>query len=270
MWLTISLLIGLAMLGAIYRYAQPKHSAQQRKFELLIGLREVLALCRQHRSLTHQALSQTDRDQTKLSELPTLQKRWLAKAEQLIQIAHFDNKPSYRILQNSLQAVINQWPQASVGKNQRLHGKLIRHCMYLMDDVSMAWLVDAGRAELRDQYHMNWQQIFDAMETLTQLRLCIEDLPNTNQPVRVVHYGQLMQRKLEQLALISPLTLSSAAGSAAICQLNTISDSCQRLDSNALYQLTGEISATIAEVYDHMLNQLVKSLYQPLPQLVLI
>lgn len=285
MWGTISLLIGLAMLGAIYRYAQPKHSAQQRKFELLIGLREMLALCRQHRSLTHQALSQSDRDQVNLSDLSALQQRWLAKSEQLIQIAHFDNKPSYRILQNSLQAVLNQWSQATVGKNQRLHGKLIRHCMYLMDDVSMAWLVDAGRAELRDQYHMNWQQIFDAMETLTQLRLCIEDLPNTDQPARVVHYGQLMRRKLEQLALISPLTLSSPVGSAAMRQLNRIRDNGLVLDSNvldsdvldsdvlnsdALYQLTSEISATIAQVYDDMLNQLVKSLYQPLPQLVLI
>lgn len=64
------------------------------------------------------------------------------------------------------------------GKNQRLHGKLIRHCMYLMDDVVLAWLAESGREELSDEYHMNWQQIFDAMETLTQLRLCIDDSRN--------------------------------------------------------------------------------------------
>jgi len=86
-------------------------------------------------------------------------------------------------------------------------------------------------------------------------------------------------------ATLSPLTLSSPVGSAAMCQLNTICDNGLLLDSNvldsdvldsdvlnsdALYQLTSEISATIAQIYDDMLNQLVKSLYQPLPQLVLI
>ncbi|PAR65797.1 hypothetical protein CGT91_09070, partial [Vibrio metoecus] len=138
MFVTISMLISLAILGFIYSLSQQKHSTQQRKFELLICLREVLALCRQHRSLTHQTLNHTEVNCCEPSTLAALERHLLEKSEQLIQIAHFDNKPSYRILQNSLKTVFNEWQQASVGKNQRLHGKLIRHCMYLMDDVVLA------------------------------------------------------------------------------------------------------------------------------------
>ncbi|HHI5408814.1 TPA: hypothetical protein ACPXMY_000213 [Vibrio metoecus] len=270
MFVTISMLISLAILGFIYSLSQQKHSTKQRKFELLICLREVLALCRQHRSLTHQTLNHTEVNCCEPSTLAALEKHLLEKSEQLIQIAHFDNKPSYRILQNSLKTVFNEWQQASVGKNQRLHGKLIRHCMYLMDDVVLAWLAESGREELSDEYHMNWQQIFDAMETLTQLRLCIEDTRNETNALRLRHYCELMQRKLNQLALISPLTLGSPVCSSAMRQLNEITDNNQfNLESNELYQLSSELSSTIAQVYDHMLNDLVESLYQPLPQLVI-
>ncbi|TYW47865.1 hypothetical protein FY558_04815 [Vibrio cholerae] len=269
MFVTISLVLSLAILGLIYTLSQRKHSTQQRKFELLICLREVLALCRQHRSLTHQTLSQQETHSQTEHDLSKLQKRLLEKSEQLIQIAHFDNKPSYRILQNSLKTVLNEWEQANVAKNQRLHGKLIRHCMYLMDDVVLAWLAESGREELSDEYHMNWQQIFDAMETLTQLRLCIDDSRNENNDLRIRHYCELMQRKLNQLALISPLTLGSPVCSSAMRQLNEITDSSGLMpESHKLYQLSTELSATIAQVYDHMLNDLVESLYHPLPQLV--
>ncbi|EEW10772.1 hypothetical protein [Vibrio mimicus] len=274
MFVTISMLVSLAILGLIYTLSQQKHSAQQRKFELLVCLREVLALCRQHRSLTHQTLSQLGLGQQGMTQqgqihLQDLQQHLLEKSEQLIQIAHFDNRPSYRILQNSLKKVLNEWSQANVSKNQRLHGKLIRHCMYLMDDVVLAWLAESSREELSDEYHMNWQQIFDAMETLTQLRLCIDDTRNENNGLRIRHYCELMQRKLNQLALISPLTLGSPVCSSAMRQLNEVTDNTHvELESDALYQLSSELSSTIAQVYDHMLNDLVESLYHPLPQLV--
>lgn len=52
-------------------------------------------------------------------------------------------------------------------------------------------------------------------------------------------------------------------------QLNEITDSSGLMpESHELYQLSTELSATIAQVYDHMLNDLVESLYHPLPQLV--
>ncbi len=107
------------------------------------------------------------------------------------------------------------------------------------------------------------------METLTQLRLCIDDSRNENNNLRIRHYCELMQRKLNQLALISPLTLGSPVCSSAMRQLNEITDSSDLMpESHKLYQLSTELSATIAQVYDHMLNDLVESLYHPLPQLV--
>lgn len=55
----------------------------------------------------------------------------------------------------------------------------------LMDEVTIAWLAVEQRDELHDEYHMNWQTIIDSLETLTQLRISIQDLNEQGGSVRV-------------------------------------------------------------------------------------
>ena len=53
-------------------------------------------------------------------------------------------------------------------------------------------------------------------------------------------------------------------------QLSEIHDNPHlELDAKQCYQLTSELSLTIAQVYDQMLSEVTESLYLPLPQLAL-
>ncbi|MBC3617597.1 hypothetical protein H8R01_09685 [Vibrio metschnikovii] len=267
MFVFISMLISIAILGGLFFFAKQKESSLQRKYQLLVDLRELLYLCRQHRQATHHELMfGQDRQQ----EIDHLQSAIDQTLSHLIAHAHFDNKPLYRIFQAKLTAIRHEWPDYSVARNQVAHGKAIRHCLFLIDEIVLAWLAESHRDDLSDEYHMNWQQVIDSMDSLTQLRLCIEEMGSQEGRLRLSHYSELMRRKLSQLALISPLSIASPTCSEAMHQLSELHDNPHlELDAKQFYQLTSELSLTIAQVYDQMLSEVTESLYLPLPQLAL-
>ncbi|MGY5579794.1 hypothetical protein ACXHQN_01450 [Vibrio cincinnatiensis] len=267
MFVFISMFISVSVLYLIFLFAKQKESALQRKYSLLVDLRQLLYLCRQHRQATHHSLMF---GQQRAAELQHLQQQIEEKSEYLIATAHFDNKSMYRMLQIKLKALTNEWSTWSVARNQMLHGKAIRHCLFLLDEVMLAWLVESNREDLSDEYHMNWQHVLDSMDALTQLRICIEEMHTEEGRSRLKHYCDAVRRKLNQLALISPLSIASPTCSEAMRRLAEFHDSRTfDMEPEAFYQLTSEISLSIADVYDQMLADLTESLYLPLPKLVL-
>ncbi|MGX9418948.1 hypothetical protein ACXJY6_16930 [Vibrio sp. RC27] len=266
MFVTISILISLAILGLMLYQAKQRNSTLQRKYELLIGLRQTLFLCRQHRRATHHTLMFGEERNAEVSQL---QESMQEKTAQLIATANVDSKPMYRVLQLKLNTLIKDWDQRSVSNNQIIHGKSIRHCMFLMDEVVLSWLVDVNRIDLSDEYHMNWQQVIDTMDALTQLRVCIEDMNSSEGRLRLIHYSESICRKLNQLALINSLMISSPTCANAIKFLSDINDDLStEFDAEEMYQITADISLTVANVYDQMLSDLTESLYIPLPKLL--
>ncbi|MCE0492956.1 hypothetical protein [Vibrio salinus] len=267
MFVIFSMLISVGILGFMFYLAKQRESTLQKKYDLLIDLRQVLYLCRQHRSTSHSALANKE---DKNSELENFQTLLLEKTNHLISTAPLDSKPMYRVLQLKLKALITDWQKRSIARNQMIHGKAIRHCMFLMDEVMLAWLVDVNREDLSDEYHMNWQQIIDTMDALTQLRICIDDMNSSEGTSRLQRYSEMVRRKLGLLALISPLSISSPACSKAIDVLTEVNEnkSFDNINANDMYQLTSDISLSIAHVYDHMLTELTETLYQPLPKLM--
>lgn len=264
MFVLLSMIISLAILGLMFFYSKQRESSSQRKYDLIVDLRQLLALCRQHRSATHHALMF---DEDRHNELNELQQALMNQSQHLIGIAHFDNKPMYRILQRKLESLTSEWQGRSVARNQIVHGKAIRHCMFLLDEVMLAWLVESGREALSDEYHINWQQIIDAMDALTQMRICIEELDTMEGQRRFTHYVATVQRKINQLSIISTLTTDAPACTQALEKLANWQETRQALTSQDLYAISSALSLTIAQVYDHMLSELLESLYQPLPKL---
>jgi len=266
MFVIISMLISISILGLMFLYSKQKESTLQRKYELLIDLRQLLYLSRQHRNATHHSLMFGEKRQAELSHLQDLLHE---KSNHLISTASFDNKPMYRVLQLKLKALMNNWEKRTVARNQMMHGKAIRHCMFLMDEVMLAWLVESSREDLSNEYHINWQQVIDSMDTLTQLRISIEDMHTQDGASRLRHYCDLTRRKLNQLALISPLSIASPACSKAMHILTEIHENPSfEISQQELYQLTSDVSLSIAHVYDQMLADISESLYIPLPKLV--
>ncbi|WP_017044342.1 hypothetical protein [Vibrio ordalii] len=267
MFVFISMLISIGILWLMFYLAKQRESTLQRKYQLLIDLRQLLFLCRQHRNITHQILASGQRRDTELNEL---QDTLYERSNHLIAIAHFDNKPMYRVLQIKLKALMKEWPDRSVARNQMMHGKIIRHCMFLMDEVILAWLVESNREDLSDEYHINWQQVIDAMDALTQLRISIDEMDTQDGRIRLQHYSEVVRRRINQLALISPLTVASPSCSAALHSLSELHDHpAFQIEAGAMYQITSDISLSISHVYDQMLSDLTESLYIPLPKLAI-
>jgi len=154
MLVVYSLIVSLAVLAALFHFSRQRHSGLERKFDTLVLLRQLMQLCRQHRSLTHQALSNQQTQAVK-AQLDGVCDAMLDYSNQLIANAPFENKPMYRILQLKLKSLYKDWDQRSVARNQVIHGKTIRHCMFLMDEIAIAWLIESGREDVSDEYHMS-------------------------------------------------------------------------------------------------------------------
>ncbi|KJY85167.1 hypothetical protein TW81_00770 [Vibrio galatheae] len=267
MFVLFSLIISFVVLSTLFYFSKKRHTGLERKFEILVLLRQILLLCRQHRALTHQALisQQANLHHNKLEESYDIM---MERSNELIANAQFENKPMYRILQLKLKKLHKEWDQRTVARNQVVHGKTIRHCMFLMDEIAIAWLIESGREDVSDEYHMNWQQVLDSMEVLTQLRISIQDLHYPEGMLRVKYYCDKTRRKLNQLSLISPLSVASPTSSKAMHALTEINASQEiQWTSEELYQLTTDISLIISQVYDQMLSDMTESLYQPLPKI---
>ena len=181
-----------------------------------------------------------------------------------------DSRPMYRIYQNKLKAMHDDWQSRSLVRNQTIHGKNIRHSMYLLDEVMINWLIQSEREDMMSEYHMNWQQVLDSMEVLTKLRICIPDMDSIDDQQRVKFYCDKTVRKLNQLALICPLSIASPIGCRAIHELSELASSeTINLSPKAMYDLTSDVSTVIAQVFDQVLSDMTESLYQPLPSIPL-
>ncbi|WP_391087894.1 hypothetical protein [Vibrio sp. NH-UV-68] len=267
MFVLVSLIISMLILLTMFYFSRQRYTGLERKFDILVSLRQILLLSRQHRAMTHQALTSHhfDLHQAKLEDNYDAM---MACSNELIANAQFENKPMYRILQLKLKALHKEWDKRSVARNQVLHGKTIRHCMFLMDEIAIAWLIESGREDISDEYHMNWQQVLDSMEVLTQLRISIQDSNDAEGMLRVKYYCDKMRRKLNQLSIISPLSVASPLSSKAMHTLTEI-NACDdlTLSNEDLYQLATDISLVISQVYDQMLSDMTENLYQPLPKI---
>lgn len=265
MFVLISTLLSIAILAGIYHLSSKREQQHARKYQLLTLLRDVVHLLRRHRAATHYSLQfQQNNEQ----ELEVLHNDLTNKLHLLVETSRFENKPMYRVLQIKVGKLLEQWNNHSVARNQMEHGKLIRHCLFLMDEVTIAWLAVEQRDDLHNEYHMNWQNIMDSLETLTQLRISIQDLGEQGGNERFKNYASVMTRKLNQLAVIAPLSIVSPASTRSIQTLNNyVTGSHVDLTEAELYGVTSDLSLTIFNTYDHVLSDIVEALYLPLPKL---
>ncbi|EMN7237356.1 hypothetical protein WB855_002259 [Vibrio parahaemolyticus] len=267
MFVLISTLLSVAILAGIYHLSTKREQQHARKYQLLTLLRDVVNLLRRHRAITHYSLQSQQNYEREIEEIHHALNN---KLHLLLETSRFENKPMYRVLQIKVSKLLKQWQENSIARNQMEHGKLIRHCLFLMDEVTIAWLAVEQRDELHDEYHMNWQTIIDSLETLTQLRISIQDLNEQGGSVRVKNYASVMTRKLNQLAVIAPLTIAAPISVRSTQALNDyVEGKHTGLTEEELYGITSDLSLTIFNTYDHVLSDIVETLYLPLPRLSL-
>ncbi len=269
MFVLISFVLSLVILALFFYFSQEKRGNLERKFETLVLLRQVLLLSRQHRAIAHQALT-THQMTNEHQQLSDIYDSMVMRSNELIAQAPFENRPMYRILQLKLKSLHNEWDRRTVARSQVTHGKVIRHCMFLMDEIAIGWLIETGREDISHEYHMNWQQVLDSMEVLTQLRISIQELHYPDGILRVKYYCTKTRGKLNQLSIIRPLMMASPTSLRCMSALSDIpTQEVSEMTEDELYQLTSDISLIICDVYDKILSDMTECLYQPLPKLAL-
>ena len=151
MFVLISTLLSIAILAGIYHLSSKREQQHARKYQLLTLLRDVVHLLRYHRAATHYSLQFQQNDQQKLD---ALNDALTNKLHLLVETSRFENKPMYRVLQIKVGKLLEQWDDHSVARNQMEHGKLIRHCLFLMDEVTIAWLAVEQRDDSVSYTHL--------------------------------------------------------------------------------------------------------------------
>ncbi|KAA8681700.1 hypothetical protein [Vibrio gigantis] len=272
MFVVISMGLSLLVLAALFHFSRKRQTALSHRFETLVLLRELLSLSRKHRAATHYALAYKLSSDS-IRKVNEIYDNILEVSELLQSHVSFDSRPMYRIYHLKLIAMHSDWQNRSLVRNQSIHGKTIRHCMFLMDEVMIVWLIQSEREDMSREYHMNWQQILDCMEILTKLRMSIPgiekaDMEKPEEYLRFKYYASQTHRKLNQLSIICPISSGSPVCTRAMHALTEIASSNEATQpADSMYELTSDISSVVSQVYDQVLSDITRSLYQPLPNI---
>ncbi len=267
MFVVISVGLSLLVLAALFYFSRKRQTALSHRFETLVLLRELLLLSRKHRAATHYALAHKLSSDS-IRKVNEIYDNILEVSELLQSHVSFDSRPMYRIYHLKLIAMHSDWQNRTLVRNQSIHGKTIRHSMFLMDEVMIIWLIQSEREDMSREYHMNWQQILDCMEILTKLRMCIPDMEKPDEYLRFKFYASQTHRKLNQLSMICPISSGSPVCTRAMHALTEIASSNEATQpADSMYELTSDISSVVSQVYDQVLSDITRSLYQPLPDI---
>ncbi|MDN2665948.1 hypothetical protein OW495_04420 [Vibrio sp. 14N.309.X.WAT.E.F5] len=270
MFVVISVGLSIAVLAALLHFSKKRQTALSHRFETLVLLRELLLLSRKHRAATHYALAYKLSSDS-IRKVNKIYDNILEVSELLQSHVSFDSRPMYRIYHLKLIAMHSDWQNRSLVRNQSIHGKTIRHSMFLMDEVMIIWLIQSEREDMSREYHMNWQQILDCMDILTKLRMSIPgiekaDMEKPEEYARFKFYASQTHRKLNQLSIICPISSGSPICTRAMHALTEIASSNEATQpADSMYELTSDISSVVSQVYDQVLSDITRSLYQPLP-----
>ncbi len=99
----------------------------------LVLLRELLSLSRKHRAATHYA-PWRGLSSDSIRKVNEIYDNILEVSELLQSHVSFDSRPMYRIYHLKSVAMHSDWQNRSLVRNQSIHGKTIRHSMFLMDE----------------------------------------------------------------------------------------------------------------------------------------
>ncbi|WED22649.1 hypothetical protein L3Q72_04415 [Vibrio sp. JC009] len=265
MFVVLAILLSAAILGFMYHISQVNESGFRRKYELITELRDLVDFCRLHRAESHKVLAFNQKSEQQIEHIET---SLLTISKQLIESASYENKSIYRILQTRIKKMLDEWRYISISQNQMVHGKTIRHCLFLIDEIVLTWLIEKHRSDLSDEYNLNWQQIIDTLEALTRFRIAIQDIGTEVGSSRLEGCAAILLRKVYQLEIIDPLATENTETNKVCEQLRRIASPGRvKFTDEQLYTISSDISLIVFNTYDQMLESITNTIYEPLPKL---
>ncbi|PSW03669.1 hypothetical protein [Photobacterium lipolyticum] len=261
MWITLLLAIFLIATSFLVWQSKQTNDVLQARFDQVIGLRQLIYLLRFHRRQSHQCLSHIR--SPKLEELNEA-KAIKALLHTLVNQAEQTHKPMHRILRQRINSLLNEWFYYSVRRNQAVHGKAIRHVLYLIDDLITQSLLAAGKEQLFNQYQAVWPITLNAIDSLSRFRHTIEsyNVDNSASKRELKLHIQIIQHRLGQLSLLmhrAPPAFMLDELQADFGQINLDAQDVM-ITKQALYQLSLRISDTIFILFDVMLGDIANDI----------
>ncbi|WP_041393978.1 hypothetical protein [Photobacterium profundum] len=240
----------------------------QTRFDQVIGLRQLIFLLRFHRRESHHFLSQSHPlEATQLNEviaIKSLMKILSSRADKV-------HKPMYRILAKQINKLLDEWSSYSVRRNQAAHGKVIRHVLYLIDDVITQSLLAADKETLFKTYQTAWPITLNAIDSLSRFRYAIDSYTlgkNSSERELRVHIS-VIQRRLGQIALLTNKPPLAFMIDDLMLEFESINLQARNLEDikDDLYQLSLKISDTIFNLFDIILADIAADISVRFPEL---
>ncbi|WP_240152847.1 hypothetical protein [Photobacterium alginatilyticum] len=267
----MSLIIGVVFSLGYYTYhVRQSNSLLQNRFNQVIGLRQLIHLLRFHRRQTHQLLSSSGTflgKEQPLNESLAIQ----SLLRTLISQAEHSQKPMYRILMKRITSLLDEWPRYSLQRNQAVHGKAIRHVLYLIDDTITQSLLAADKEHVFQQYQSTWPVTLNAIDSLSRFRHTIHSYhPNSTAIKRELGlHTQILRRRLGQMTVRSSNPAPPLIIEALFEQFDKIDldNPDPGLVKEQLYHFSLQVSEAIFNLFDLVLGDIGKEVSIRLPEL---
>ncbi|QUJ68338.1 hypothetical protein KDD30_04185 [Photobacterium sp. GJ3] len=261
MWIILGLTLTVLALTVWYFYNKQQLAQTEAHFDQILGLRQLIQLLRQHRRLTHsQLMKHSEMTIPEWTEQDAIQHL----SNQLVSQASLEQKPMYRILHQNLQQLANEWPRYSLSRNQAIHGKSIRHAMYLIDDHLTTSMLLADRPNLFEQYQQFWPVTLNALDTLAQFRATVGSFhpENHKEEILLRRHLHLLQRRLGQMNLMLKVPGPSLMADQLEQDLTTLlnSTTATKACRLALYKFSLSLSDHIFYLFDAKLMEIAHGL----------
>ncbi|KJG38930.1 hypothetical protein UA32_06620 [Photobacterium angustum] len=264
MWLIIAIVISLLTIGYITWKTKKNNIQLQLQFDQIIQLRQLIQFIRYHRRYCHQKIVSNNTNNKPHESIQN--KRYASKQTLsiLIHQADTNHKPMYRILRQEIQRLFTDSPNYSLQRSQAVHGRIIRHIMYLIDDVISASLLTAEKDTTFEHYQSAWPVTLNALDSLNKFRWTIEQHPleNKSYAQELEMHVKMIQRRLGQISMISHQT-------PPIWPIEKLMQTFQEIqfhnqDENKLkeelYLYSIQISDTIFQFFDLIINDIADDL----------
>lgn len=205
MWLVGVLTISLLAVYCWFQKLQKNNNQLKMQFEQIMMLRQLIEFIRYHRRFCHQKLVHPSKN-VEFDESVNVKTHIMKETlTALIHQAESNHKPMFRILRKEIQSLLTECHEYNLQRSQAVHGRIIRHIMYLIDDVMSMALLNSEKKHAFKQYQTAWPIILNSLDNLQRFRWMIE-----HYPIKSSIYQRdlkinikMIQRRLGQIQMLS-------------------------------------------------------------------
>lgn len=227
------------------------HSGKQdiTKYQTSISLlTQAIECVRQHRALTHAALSGEEYDR---KALLSVQASLHHCAVEILKNRVIGKKVDRITLQNQMLYLVDSIGELTLTKSLVVHGKVIRQLIFQIDEQMLTSMTHANKLELAGEYNDQWQSIMSAIDALTQYRLAIVAMHIEPRDNVLIGRANILYRKLMKVSYLYKGYHSELESCLFGLEKHTQPES-RKLSvarQQELYLLCSEISAALIDVY---------------------